>query len=77
MAYVFGKQELDQIRLVHESIIKEDSEVKVPWWALYEKVSFLLTAALERGDVASADIKETEAALLWFDGAVQVNKGEG
>ena len=75
MAYIFTEQEQAQIRLVYESIKVEGSDV--PWWALYEEVSSLLQAALERGAVASADIKETEAAMLWFDGAVLVNKGEG
>ncbi|WP_138411417.1 hypothetical protein [Stutzerimonas nosocomialis] len=27
--------------------------------------------------MATADLAETEAAILWFDGAVKVNKGEG
>lgn len=75
MAYAFTEQEQAQIRLVYESIKVDGSEVR--WWALYEEVSSLLKVALENGAVESADIKATEAAVLWFDGAVLVNKGEG
>ncbi|TWC42855.1 hypothetical protein FBY03_10136 [Pseudomonas sp. SJZ079] len=75
MSYIFSKEEQDQIKLVYDSIVADGSEV--PWWRLYEKVSSILKMALERGSVASGDIKETEAAMLWFDGAVLVNKGEG
>jgi hypothetical protein len=73
MAYQFNALELDKIKAVYDAAVVGE----VPWWSLYEKVSVLLGDALARGDVAAADIREAEAAQLWFDGAVEVNKGEG
>ncbi len=73
MAYKFTEQEQARIQAVYD----EAEQRQTPWWRLYEEVSSLLQAAFDRGDVAPADIEETKAAALWFDGAVKVNKGEG
>jgi Ca2+-binding RTX toxin-like protein len=73
MAYKLNVQEFLDLQATYTSA----EQGMIPWWALYEKVSEVLQAAIDRGAVAAVDIAETEAAILWFDGAVKVNKGEG
>lgn len=73
MAYKLSVQDYLDLQATYTSA----EQGNIPWWALYEKVSELLQAAISIGAVAAADMAETEAAILWFDGAVKVNKGEG
>lgn len=73
MAYEFNAHELEQIDAAY-MVAKSGG---VPWWSLYEKVSTILQMAIDRGSVAAEDLRETEAAMLWFDGAVEVNMGKG
>ncbi|MBU3055522.1 hypothetical protein [Pseudomonas indica] len=69
MAYKFTEQEQARIQAAYDRA----EQGQAPWWGLYEEVSSLLLAAIDRGDVASADVDEAKAAALWFDGAVKVN----
>jgi hypothetical protein len=73
MAYKFSPVEFS---LIDSALVASESGV-APWWELYGVVSKILKDALSEGRVSISDVQQTEAARLWFDGAVLVNKGEG
>lgn len=60
MAYKLDVQEFLDLQATYTSAEQD----MIPWWALYEKVSEILQAAIDRGAVAAVDIAETEAAIL-------------
>ncbi len=72
MSYQFLPNEIDQLLGVID--IVESQNLK--WAIVYEKVSEILEKAKIEDRVDSADMDETKKALLWFDGAILVNRGE-